>query len=86
MRGWRDSVQFAAADTRDVGRPGKAGLTKRATSPTFRHSFASHLPADGYDVRTVQERLGHKDVRSTMIYTHVLHQGRKGVRSPADEV
>ena len=61
-----------------------AGLTKRATSHTFRHSFATHLLEDGYDIRTVQELLGHKDVKTTMIYTHVLNQGPKGVRSPAD--
>jgi len=61
-----------------------AGLTKRATSHTFRHSFATHLLEAGYDIRTVQELLGHKDVKTTMIYTHVLNQGPKGVRSPAD--
>lgn len=62
----------------------QAGLTKRVTSHTFRHSFATHLLADGYDIRTVQELLGHKDVRTTMIYTHVLNRGGRGVRSPAD--
>lgn len=61
-----------------------AGLTKRVTSHTFRHSFATHLLAGGYDIRTVQELLGHKDVRTTMIYTHVLNRGGHGVRSPAD--
>jgi integron integrase len=61
-----------------------AGLTKRVTSHTFRHSFATHLLSDGYDIRTVQELLGHNDVRTTMIYTHVLNRGGRGVRSPAD--
>jgi len=61
-----------------------AGLMKRATCHTFRHSFATHLIEDGYDIRTVQELLGHTDVRSTMIYTHVLNKGGRGVRSPID--
>ena len=61
-----------------------AGLTKRVTSHTFRHSFATHLLADGYDIRTVQELLGHNDVRTIMVYTHVLNRGGRGVRSPAD--
>jgi integron integrase len=62
----------------------EAGLTKRATCHTFRHSFATHLLEDGYDIRTVQELLGHRDVRTTMIYTHVLHRGPAGVRSPLE--
>lgn len=62
----------------------KAGLTKRVTCHTLRRSFATHLLASGYDIRTVQELLGHKDVRATMIYTHVLNRGGGGVRSPAD--
>ncbi|MEW6296546.1 MAG: integron integrase [Thermodesulfobacteriota bacterium] len=64
----------------------QAGLSKRAGCHTFRHSFATHLLEDGYDIRTVQELLGHADVRTTMIYTHVLNRGGRGVFSPADRL
>lgn len=63
---------------------GRAGIIKRAGCHTFRHSFATHLIESGYDIRTVQELLGHKDVKTTMIYTHVLNRGPSGVRSPID--
>jgi site-specific recombinase XerD len=67
-----------------AGAARQTGLTKRVGPHTMRHRFATALLEDGYDIRTVQELLGHSDVKTTMIYTHVLNRGGRGVRSPAD--
>ena len=64
----------------------KSGLAKHATPHTLRHCFATELLLTGYDIRTVQELLGHKDVSTTMIYTHVLNRGGRGVQSPMDRL
>jgi integron integrase len=64
----------------------RAGLVKRASCHTLRHSFATHLLESGYDIRTIQELLGHSDVKTTMIYTHVLNRGGRGVLSPLDSI
>jgi len=64
----------------------RSGIAKRASCHTLRHSFATHLLEAGYDIRTVQDLLGHRDVTTTMIYTHVLNRGGLGVRSPVDRL
>jgi integrase len=64
----------------------RAGVDRRVSTHTLRHCFATHLLEDGYDIRTVQELLGHSDVKTTMIYTHVMQKGARAVRSPLDRV
>lgn len=64
----------------------RAGLDRRVTCHTLRHSFATHLLEMGYDIRTIQELLGHRSVATTMIYTHVLNRGGLGVKSPLDSL
>lgn len=76
---------FETTIQRQVRRAGeKSGVPKRVTTHTFRHSFATALLENGYDIRTVQELLGHRSLNTTMIYTHVLNRGGRGVHSPAD--
>ncbi|MEO8017523.1 MAG: tyrosine-type recombinase/integrase, partial [Pseudomonadota bacterium] len=75
-----DSVQ---RQVRNAARA--AGIEKPVSPHTFRHSFATHLLENGYDIRTVQELLGHKDVTTTQIYTHVMAKGTSAIRSPLDE-
>jgi site-specific recombinase XerC len=81
---WRLHLHPSAVQ-RAVGEAGRvSGVGQRVTCHAFRHSFATHLLEDGYDIRTVQELLGHRNVATTMIYTHVLNRGGLGVRSPLD--
>ena len=84
--GWRHHLHETVLQraVKDAARA--ARISKRVTTHVLRHSFATHLLEDGYDIRTIQQLLGHKDVRTTMIYTHVLERGPLGVKSPLDRL
>ena len=85
-RRWRHHLHESAVQRAVKEAVRRSGISKNASCHTFRHSFATHLLESGYDIRTVQELLGHRSVRTTMIYTHVLNRGGLGVRSPADSL
>ena len=77
-------MEFKPELRKSMSETSKLSICQNTVCHTFRHSFATHLLEGGYDIRTVQELLGHKDVRTTMIYTHVLNRGLSGIRSPVD--